>query len=258
MPRGVTMRKTVFFALCAAICLAPLNLVSAAVTVPLLTYAGVDVDTMTLTIHGMNLPANAAVYMGKAAGGVEKLTKISETSTTVTAQLASVEGGTYLVALVLSAEEYYTTSVSVAEGPVSFLANLATDTGLANDTYAKIVFDNVQHDTAGVYDASTGIFTAPEDGLYHLDVAVQFTNLPAALLRLNFYLYKNGSRWVSPFGTYDSAAGNTAMNRNTSITAFLNAGDEIEVYAYVNGGTANLDALTNSNFRTFFSAFLVR
>ena len=89
----------------------------AAISDPIITATVADTDTMTLLIEGFNLP-KGGVYMGKVGGGAEKLKVLSYSPSAIEAQLLTTEPGTYLVAIFVYWDQFWTSSVTVgAIGP---------------------------------------------------------------------------------------------------------------------------------------------
>jgi hypothetical protein len=87
---------------------------TAAITEPVITSTVADTDAMTLLIEGTNLP-KSVVFMGKSGGGVNRLSKISASSTHIEAQLRTDKPGTYVIALAIGAEHYWAGTVTIGE-----------------------------------------------------------------------------------------------------------------------------------------------
>jgi hypothetical protein len=86
---------------------------TAAITQTVVTSTSADTDSMVLSIEGLNLPAKALVFMGKEGGGLERLTINARSSTRIEANLKSSLPGTFLVAVVKSSTEYFTSTVTI-------------------------------------------------------------------------------------------------------------------------------------------------
>lgn len=103
------------------------------------------------------------------------------------------------------------------------------------------------HDEGDNFDATTGIFTAPDDGFYHFSGMISRTDSPG-----NFYatLLLNGSAYI-PNGTYGSRAGNASIPTSTfSNTLELNQGDTVQLAYYTDAGLTSVSiALTISGFK---------
>ena len=55
--------------------------------------------------------------------------------------------------------------------PVNFAVN-SSSTSCTNGVVTPLVFDNIEYDNGSNYNPSTGIFTAPVSGIYHIDAGV--------------------------------------------------------------------------------------
>jgi hypothetical protein len=93
------------------------SMTRAAITQPVITATVADTEAMTLLIEGFNLPSGA-VYMGKLGGGVEKLNIVSASANSIEAQLKTSIPGTYIVAIALSADQFWTGTVTIGEGGI--------------------------------------------------------------------------------------------------------------------------------------------
>lgn len=123
--------------------------------------------------------------------------------------------------------------IAVVQATVSSTANNVTGDG----TFYTVLFNNVSSDTAGAYNAGTGIFTVPVKGFYQIlaNVTFQAVNNPA----FNDFLIdiSAGSSQIERFG-------NPYLLVNTSSLAGLvvsggvvcNAGDTIKTQVRVSGG----------------------
>ena len=111
------MKKLSAATLCAVLLLAVITPSRAAITEPVITATIADTNTMTLLVKGFNLQ-RGAVYMGKSGGGVSKLQVIRQSATTIEARLPSADAGTYIVAIALSASQFWASTVTIGSvGP---------------------------------------------------------------------------------------------------------------------------------------------
>ena len=58
------------------------------------------------------------------------------------------------------------TGIAINAGKHRFFARRPTDQAVANNTYDRIVFDSEIYDVSNAYNASTGQYSVPEDGVY--------------------------------------------------------------------------------------------
>ncbi len=110
-----------------------------------------------------------------------------------------------------------------------------------------LVFDVEEYDTGGNFASNT--FTAPANGFYHFDSAIQVT-ATGSLAAVYIRFYKNGASWKEA-GWTASASVNTGASISANIQ--LTAGDTIDVRAL--GNVSFSSSLGQS--LTHFSGFLV-
>ncbi|MBN2612943.1 MAG: hypothetical protein JXB00_15415 [Bacteroidales bacterium] len=113
----------------------------------------------------------------------------------------------------------------------AFLAQLSADLALESGASTKMTFTQM-FDVGGVY--SSGEFTAPRTGTYHVSAAIQFCPGDDAT-RYNIYLYKNSGLYISNYAS--NSMDGAAVNRSISITVRLEAGDVLDVRAFQNSGS---------------------
>lgn len=117
-------------------------------------------------------------------------------------------------------------------------------TGIASKV---IPFNNVLGDTHGTMNATTGVYTIPVSGWYHVDAGCLMLNVSSAtdcniILRQN----TNGLKqtYCGPLGS-----GANGQYANISHTFYAKAGDQIDIFA---NGDVSFD-LDNNGARTVFS-----
>jgi hypothetical protein len=118
-------------------------------------------------------------------------------------------------------------------------------------TSTTVKFDNVNYDTGSNYSGSTGLFTAPVNGVYSFSAQTIYNQSQMAGTGLTWWFNKNGSRYLGASG-YE-LAGNAWGTSASSITLPLVAGDTIGVYMV--GGSWYGDGTYNHNV---FTGHLVR
>lgn len=106
------------------------------------------------------------------------------------------------------------------------------------DSALTIVSWNVETEDigGGWVSSSPTRFTAPRDGVYHVNVVVQWSNHATGLREMT--IRKNGSSTPSFDGQRGAAASNVTVVQSTSRFIRLVTGDYLEVAVYQNSGIA--------------------
>jgi hypothetical protein len=100
-----------------------------------------------------------------------------------------------------------------------------------------LIFNSVNKDKSDAYDETTGVFTAPFDGVYELKANLTFTG--TGLTKGYIDVIKNSATYC--YGGISLAnAGDTIAIGGTSVEIPLNAGDTITIKAILAGTSVNL------------------
>jgi len=133
----------------------------------------------------------------------------------------------------------------IANTPSFIATKTSNQTGVSDNTFTKVTWDNVINDSNSGFSTSDNRYTVPsgQGGIYQ----ISFTNyMGGASASFNYHqtrLYKNGSH-LSPYSIeYNDDGFNTeAYNPCMSLCVSLAAGDYIEVYGRldVNSGDVTI------------------
>jgi hypothetical protein len=119
-------------------------------------------------------------------------------------------------------------------------------TQAVNTTPSKLLYTAAATiDTHGAYSTTNSNYTVPVSGIYRVDLAAVFTSGTGPQVAV-LNIVKNGSG-TSAAAAFQMAASSTTYYFSAQRTLSLNAGDVIDVRAYVNTGTATVanDATAN-------------
>ena len=142
-----------------------------------------------------------------------------------------------------------------------FIANLGTNvTNIDTDGIVyDIVFTNEIADVGGNYDNTTGIFTAPVDGLYWFGLHLNLLDIDSAATFYDFRIYSR----VSPLQSYsimyvqqvsDLLSADTDMKIQGSCIQYLTAGQTAKCTRKQSGGTQQTDI---DNGDSYFMGYLI-
>nr|XP_020510204.1 cerebellin-2-like [Labrus bergylta] len=112
-------------------------------------------------------------------------------------------------------------------------------------TDKTLIFKRIFSNVGDGYDESTGVFTAPVDGLYYFSFSTYGYNTHV----MGAMLIKNGIRQIS---TYDFPSVDGSDSSSNSVVLQLAAGDKLHMELWDDGGVFD-----NLNGHTTFSGFLV-
>jgi len=181
---------------------------------------------------------------------------------TLTAQ-TSTNGG---FAVAINANAFLTNSSFVNVLLTFPVAGWSSTTQMSNDTDTRVVAFSVGQgftqavnttpvklpytaaatiDTHGSYSTTNSNYTVPVSGIYRVDLAAVFTSGTGPQVAI-LNIFKNSSG-TSAAAAFQMAASSTTYYFSAQRTLSLNAGDVIDVRAYVNTGTATVanDATAN-------------
>ena len=131
----------------------------------------------------------------------------------------------------------------------AFRAELSSATAIADNTYTTIVFDTERFDTGGNYNNTTGVFTAPEAGVYQFNAVLRFDTM-ASGENVIIVLFVNDQ-----YARYSMFTGTgSTPSAQISESFYMDAGDTARVYAYQNDGAGasnNLLGTASTGYVTF-------
>lgn len=128
-----------------------------------------------------------------------------------------------------------TNDVESASLTTTIAASAYRNGAFTYSTEADIVFDTEIFDTSSSFNTSTGIFTAPVSGYYHVSANLGTSNIgdgQQVLLRI----YANGSVVALVAGSGSAAGSDPRVS--TSVLTYLDAGQEIKATANSSASTA--------------------
>lgn len=138
-------------------------------------------------------------------------------------------------------------------------ASIPSVTG--DDTAYTVIFNTETFDTGSNYDATTGVFTAPVDGIYLFTYAINFSGINAAHNSFISDLFINAIGLHGSGGNAFSQANTTGnLEALGSFVVTLSAADTVSVVGRVANG-AKVVSIIASSYPTFyqnsFSGYLV-
>ena len=125
---------------------------------------------------------------------------------------------------------------------------------LPQGTNVLLIYNSTQNNISGSYNTTTGRFTAPVAGFYQFNAQSLLGKVDS--VRCDIVLYKNGSQYaaseyqcLTTVSTNNTVAGNWALP--------LAAGDYVEIYVAIHGGTSAGTVYVAQQQFNRFSGFLV-
>jgi len=112
-----------------------------------------------------------------------------------------------------------------------------------------IIWNTVNKDVYGEYNASTGVFKAKRAGTYLISAAALWTNVSIAAGEIRYINFTRNGATIATTWWQADAASNRYVNNQITSTIDLVAGDEIKINAYNNAsGTRNLHPDNSYNY----------
>ncbi len=140
--------------------------------------------------------------------------------------------------------------VSMTAMDVSFYAYNSVADVSGSTSSLKVEFDGVRHNDGSNYDATLDRFVAPVSGVYYFSAGVEFLNLTNGT-RVLLSFYKGGIQHVRFAGGYANTSNDYQIFSGSAVIK-LNAGEYIEVFAFLGSGIPNFNGSTNGTV-TYFS-----
>ena len=110
------------------------------------------------------------------------------------------------------------------------------------------------------WNASTGTFTAPVDGVYHVSAAIRYSGVPSTPSYVYIYFlasYQVASGNPLLLWSPQTESGGTYRPRCLTALMYCRAGDTIQPRLYVSGGTISLDEGSTGQSDTFLNIYLL-
>jgi tellurite resistance-related uncharacterized protein len=142
-----------------------------------------------------------------------------------------------------------TNQANVAQAESLIRVTQNTGQAIPAGAATTIIWNTVNKDVYGEYNASTGVFKAKRAGTYLISAAALWTNVSIAAGEIRYINFtKNGATIATTWWQAD-AASNRYVNNQITSTIDLVAGDEIKINAYNNAaGTRNLHPDNSYNY----------
>jgi hypothetical protein len=128
------------------------------------------------------------------------------------------------------------------ETPIAFRAT--STQSINTNAQTTVTTFTEEFDYGSNFDHTTGLFTAPYDGIYHFSSTAQWTNI-ATPGRAVCWIYANGA--VKATVQVDNASSTTDTAVHCSVTVSLSATQTADMNVYQSDG-ATLALLSSSNF----------
>lgn len=143
------------------------------------------------------------------------------------------------------------------KNPYKFSVYLAaSQTGIADSTVTKILFDTEEFDTNNNFASST--YTVPVSGFYQINAYVEVESAANNGIASQLYLYKNGAAIKTGGRLYPSISSTVAVDipMNISTLVQLTAGDTLDIRALFDVNSGTVTAIGGATISSF-SGYLV-
>ena len=153
------------------------------------------------------------------------------------------------------------TAGAVTNTPAFYVRLSATQTGVTHNTYVKVNFDTADINLQSAFDTTTNNrFTVPSGyaGKYFFYGVITYYGGTASDINIGrTTIYKNGAEVVSDTINAGGTAYFDYVSVSTSVTLDLSVNDYIELYGYVNHGSATDSQFVNNygSVATYFQGY---
>ncbi|MES2812020.1 MAG: hypothetical protein V4670_06080 [Bacteroidota bacterium] len=202
--------------------------------------------TNSWTTTGNNISNNNTGNVGIGVTPTEKLEVAGKTKTTNLQVTTGAGIGKVLTSDAVGNATWQTSSSSNTGVLISkFGAQI-----VPNNIYTKVLFNQENHDPSNAFNNSTGEWTIPSTGFYHMNATVTFDSITASASgSLEIDIYKNGAALKKRFYPINIGAISIALD------APLVAGDIISVY--VAQGTGSDKQINVQSVYSYFSGYRI-
>ncbi len=130
---------------------------------------------------------------------------------------------------------------------VSMSATGTPPTGTLNGSYNDVIFGTATFDTHGKYDTTTGIYTVPVAGKYHVSANILVVGTYALNSNLQLALSKNNSATSSALGYVRSGGAETIQGVAVNCTVSCVAGDTLRVKSLTDATSLSFSSTAGAN-----------
>ena len=200
--------------------------------------------TLNAGTNNVNISTDAsATTVNIGTGAAAKTVTVGSTNTTSALTLNSGSGGitaTGVYGTAVSGLPLYINSsgvmgTSTLTTPVSFAAYAsASITNVTGDgTLYQCVFNTAVFNNASAYNTSTGVFTAPQTGLYLFNATVGASNLTSGHTLGNVQIVATPNTYTSDYLNYYAASSGGIYMQSQTRLIYLNPGNIVATTAII-------------------------
>jgi hypothetical protein len=209
-----------------------------------LTFGGAATSAINLNINkngtafAFGASPNTALTFGYAQANGKTLCNAGDTITVTASQNSAAAN--YLPGLALTyldIERISGPSAIAASETVAFSAYQDSGQTIPTASATTVIFNQVDDDSHGSYNKSTGIWKAPAPGKYMCVSNLGFTTAVSDTNSWEIGIQKNGVNFASQLNNKQTTGFAARMNLHASREIRLAAGDEIKVIAYQDTGS---------------------